>query len=139
MWSRTYRTNTTQTLPFLLGAGIILVFAGLLWGGILLARKFNVPAPALVEPSPSVSPRQITDNYLKELDDLDAALADPAVTRPAAEKKMNDFFFSARVPDSFRDMHLATVIKFKSDAKLTIANWRGLVINLRSLILKAQL
>lgn len=138
MWSRTYRTNS-HTFPFLMGFAVIAVFGLLLWLGIFLAQKFNINerATQIIQPVQLTTPQQITDDYLKKLDELDAALADPKIIRAMAEQKMNDFFFSVRVPDTFRDQHLATVIKFKSNSTLTIANWRELIINLRAQILKS--
>lgn len=120
-----------------MGFAVIVAFILLLWFGVSLSRKVDTSS-ILVQPS-VLTPQQITDNYLKELNNLEAALADPNITRVAAEKKMNDFFFSVHVPDTVRDVHLATVIKFKSDSKLTIANWHELIINLRSQIANVKL
>lgn len=138
MWSRTYHTNS-HSVPFLMGFGVLLLFALLLWLGIFLAQKFNINerATQIVQPVQLTTPQQITDDYLKKINELDTALADPKITRDIAEQKMNDFFFSVRVPDTFRDQHLATVIKFKSNPKLTIANWREFIINLRAAFLKS--
>lgn len=109
-----------------MGFAVLIIFGILLWLGIWLVKKFKIDTPSISTPV-LVTPEEIKNEYQEKINKLAAELANPNITKIEAEKKMNDFFFGVRVPDERRDKHLQTTITFKSNSKLTVADWRELL------------
>jgi uncharacterized protein YneF (UPF0154 family) len=134
MWSKTYHTNG-RTVPFLLGFGVVIFFVVLVWLGIFISHKFTM-GTLVNSPTPITAPAQISQEYIHKITELETALSTTQITREVAEQKMNDFFFSVRVPQNFRDLHLSTVIQFKSNSQLTVSDWQKLIRDLHDSVLK---
>ncbi len=142
-------------VPHLLIAGVIITFvivAIVAWPRFRQAlpeSTSNQPTETL---PPERTPAEIISGYNAELqtvsESLDSTIfkaqasshsnAMPAAVTEAS-KLLNDFFFSARVPDAARDAHLKAALEFKNidpkktdDQKLTA--WQEIIKKLQTAV-----
>lgn len=129
------------TTSRLLIAGVVLTFIVLFSVTWPLLRKV-VPQPTSTTDSvqmiPERTPAEIISTYQSDLATLVSTL-ESINTKSEAEKLMDDFFFSARVPDAARDAHLKAALEFKNtDPKKTdeqkLITWKELIKKLQTAV-----
>lgn len=130
-----------STTSRLLIAGVVLTFIVLLSVTWPLLRK-AVPEPTNttepVQVVPERTPAEIISTYQSDLAGVVTSL-ESITSKGEAEKLMDDFFFSARVPDAARNAHLKAALEFKNtdpkktdDQKLTA--WKELIKKLQTAV-----
>ena len=62
----------------------------------------------------AATPEEVKNNYQTAVSQIQAELADPSKTTEQKNKALEDFFFSARVPQELREAHLQALLKTQS-------------------------
>ena len=134
-------SSNHSTTSRLLIAGVVLTFIialGFTWPlfrkAVPSATNTNQP----MEVIPERTPAEIISSYQSELNALLTTLESTEVVSDAQEK-INNFFFSVRVPDAARTAHLKAALEFqntnpkKSDEE-KITAWKEIIKKLQTAV-----
>ena len=114
-------SSDTKNTRHRLVAGVVLVFIVLFGLGYWLCRSSKIvdtyPLETLNQnfgPAQTITPQEIKNNYLSALTKAQTDWLDPAKTTDQKNKLLEEFFFSARVPEEMLRPHLEAMLKTKS-------------------------
>lgn len=131
-----------STTSRLLMAGVVLTFIIALSFSWPLLRKVMPDAINNNQPMevvPERTPAEIISLYQGELSTIVSALESPNITVIDADKALNKFFFSARVPDAARTAHLKAALEFQNtNVKKTdpekLTAWKEIIKKLQTAV-----
>lgn len=115
-----FTSNSGSTRKRLL-LGVLGVFIFLFGLGYWIFHKSKIidtyPIEVLNQnygPVIAATPEEVKNNYQTAISQIQSELADPSKTIDQKNKALEDFFFSARVPQESRQAHLQALLKTQS-------------------------